>query len=74
MRLSFNLTKVLLENLGNIPTNFSLRESDSLFGPQFIFSPNKGVINVGEQILISVVFQPCTRGTFNEKFLWDLEV
>jgi adenylate kinase family enzyme len=65
--------EVVLENLGDIPTNFAVRSSETLFGPQFQFTPDAGKIEVGEQVLIQVMFKPSHLGDFKEFFLWDLE-
>jgi hypothetical protein len=60
--------------MGNIPAKYKLRETNSLFGPRFHFNPGKGIVNVNEQILIRVRFNPDTLGDFNESFIWELEV
>jgi hypothetical protein len=65
--------EVVLENLGDIPTRFAVRTTETLFGPQFQFTPNAGTIEVGEQVLIEVNFKPTSLGNFKEFFLWDLE-
>ncbi|KNC96691.1 uncharacterized protein SPPG_07904 [Spizellomyces punctatus DAOM BR117] len=65
--------EVILENLGDIDVIFSLRPSGSLFGPKFSFIPESGVIGVGEQQAINIVFHPDILGSFIEEFTWNLQ-
>lgn len=64
----------MLENVGDIKSKFSLVQNRSLFGPKFSFTPSAGVIDIGEQLLVSVTFNPDILGTFKEDFFWELEV
>ncbi|KAJ3305286.1 hypothetical protein HDV03_001884, partial [Kappamyces sp. JEL0829] len=66
--------EVLIENTGQIKSRFTQLESESFFGPKFKFIPSSGVVNVGEQLRVEVVFQPDLLGNFHEEFFWELEV
>lgn len=64
----------MLENVGGIKSKFSLIQNQTLFGPKFKFNPSQGVIHVGEQLVIEVIFQPDNIiGSFNEEIFWELE-
>ena len=65
---------VVLENEGNIPSKFNLLDNQSLFGPKFTFTPNQGVLQVGEQKVIEVAFESDVLGQFKEEFTFELEV
>ena len=63
----------MLENIGGIKSKFSLIPNKTLFGPKFCFTPDQGTIAIGEQMVIEVIFNPDSLGTFKEDFLWELE-
>jgi hydrocephalus-inducing protein len=64
--------EVFLENRGDIPIDFGLREQMTLFSSLFSFSPSSGTLRVGETIKIEIRFEPDLLGDVYEEFLWDL--
>ncbi|KAJ3408149.1 hypothetical protein HDU80_006663 [Chytriomyces hyalinus] len=65
--------EVYLENRGDIDFNFSKIKPDTLFGPKFTFTPERGLLKVGQQQLIKVFFTSDILGTFSEVLQWELE-
>ena len=60
--------EVILENDGKIATKFEFARKNSMFGAKVTFEPEDGVVEVGKQKVISLIFESDIIGEFLEEF------
>eukprot|EP01135_Chromosphaera_perkinsii_P007876 Nk52_evm68s1020 gene=Nk52_evmTU68s1020 len=70
---STHIYEAVLENIGDIPCPYKLQPSDSLFWSKFTFSPEEGVLQVGDKQSIQVRFRSEILGMYTEDFVFALE-
>jgi hydrocephalus-inducing protein len=62
-----------LENRGEIEARFQLNPSGTQYGQFFSFSPETGVLGIGEKRTINISVLSNTAGSFGEDFAWTIQ-
>ncbi|RKO94829.1 hypothetical protein BDK51DRAFT_29881 [Blyttiomyces helicus] len=65
--------EVFIENRGEIDVHYTLKDSNTLFGPKFHFDPPEGVLRTGEEQAIRIVLHSDILGEFSEEFKFALQ-
>ena len=63
-----------LTNFGDIPINFELQPSNSIFGPMFSFEPSAGTLAVGAKQDFKIHFNAKQLGEIDEMFIFGVMV